>query len=583
MSRHGNCYLKLFHIKLEDIRNCIPRITQSCWFTGFDLAQMYHQVKLHTDIHYLFGFALPKPSGGYEFYQYQRLPFGTSTAVYLVNLLLDPIKKFAHTLNLDLSVYIDDGLHIAVRNFRSRVGIRFIIFLFRFCGWQIQWTKCQLEPSHKITYLGYEINSENMSIRMPDAKIEKILIYIDELQLAYSSHQLIAARYFAQYCGKLAHCLPTHGLIIKFITKFSHHSLGSCVAQNGWDSSMPISADVSTEIQLVRKYIHLANGSPLFPAQATFPVIHHQEIEYIQTEINPNDRDKPFHVFVSDSSNYKAYSYRAGKLDLTTEYFFTPTEASLSSSFRELLAIMSSFTTHQNFFRKNAHSIILWISDSQVLVSWLQKGSRIPFVQRLLVQIKLAEHSFKIKLYPKWVPRSNKLLTLADSGSKMELSASEYGLDHAHYNMLENFFNVKFDVDGFSTRINKRTQRYISLLPDQEAFDCDFFYHELNSNLIYYLHPPINCIKWTLTKLCAAPDISAVVILPVWTSASYWPTLLNGEFFAWFVSEFAVIRPCYAYFNDRAMFKGYRSFPTLAIFVRTRNQHKIPLPNFDDC
>ncbi len=547
------------------------------------MASMYHQIRLHESITHLFGFAVPNFSGSYDYYRYLKLPFGASPAVHLVTMLINPIKQFLHSLSLDFSISIDDGIHIARVLFRALIGIRFIIFIFRFAGWKIQWSKCQLIPANSIHYLGYELNSVDMIIKLPESKLQKIYIYIDQLQEIYANKQLVAARFFAQYCGKLAHCLLTHGSIISFCTRFAHHSLGLCIVEKGWDSSMALNDNVMTEIQLIRRYLSVTNGRPIYTAQASYSVLHQNQIENILLQIDPDDAQKNFHIFVSDSSDFKTFSYRAGKLDMVNEYYFTPLEADLSSGYRELLAVYHSFQTHKNFFRNCKGQVIIWVTDSQVLYSWLLKGARIPFVQRLLIQIKVLEFETQIKLNPKWERRSHNLLKLADAGSKLELSASEYGLDHANYEMLKQFFNTQFDIDGFASKLNKRTHHYISLLPDNAAIDINFLYHQIDDTVTYYLHPPISCIRWTLSKLVSAPNVSAVLVLPIWPAASYWPFLLDGEFFAWFISEYVIFRPCYAYFSQNAMFKGYRSFPTLAIFVRTRNFHKIPLPNFSAC
>ena len=41
-----------------------------------------------------------------------RLPFGASPAVWLVEKLVRPLKLFLHTLSVDQTVYIDDGILI---------------------------------------------------------------------------------------------------------------------------------------------------------------------------------------------------------------------------------------------------------------------------------------------------------------------------------------------------------------------------------------------------------------------------------------------------------------------------------------
>ena len=396
LSRHCNLYFKLHHTKLEDIRSVLSRVTKSCWSTAFDTEAMYHQIRLHDSVTDIFGFAVPNNSGGFDYFKYCHLPFGVSTAVHLVTKLMNPIKEFLHLLSLDISIYIDNSVHIARIFFRALIGIRFIIFVCRFAGWRIQWSKCQLVPSNSIQYLGYILNSSDITVKLLESKLEKIYLYIDQLQELYANHQLVAARYFAQYCGKMAHCIPSHGTFINFCTRLTHISLGQCIVERGWDAELALNEDVITEIKIVRRYLSFINGRPIFTPQASFAVLHQNQIKNIVLQIDPDALPKNFQIFVRDSFDFKTFSYRARKLDFVNEYYFSPLEAEMSSSFCELLAIYHSFQTHKNFFRSCKGQIVIWVTDSKVLYIWLLKEARIPLVKRLLIQIKLLEFETQI-------------------------------------------------------------------------------------------------------------------------------------------------------------------------------------------
>ena len=204
LSRHCNLYFKLHHTKLEDIRSVLARVTESCWFTAFDMEAMYHQIRLHDSVTDIFGFTVPNNSGGFDYFKYCHLPFGVSTAVHLVTKLMNPIKEFLHLLSLDISIYIDNSVHIARIFFRALIGIRFIIFVCRFAGWRIQWSKCQLVPSNSIQYLGYILNSSDMTIKLPESKLEKIY-------LLYRSTSRIICKSSASGCQILCSVLREDG------------------------------------------------------------------------------------------------------------------------------------------------------------------------------------------------------------------------------------------------------------------------------------------------------------------------------------------------------------------------------------
>ena len=69
--------------------------------TSWDLTGMYHQVMLDPSITELFGFAILDEFGNDKFFKYIKLPFGTSTAVFLVTKLLRPLKLFCHRFGVD--------------------------------------------------------------------------------------------------------------------------------------------------------------------------------------------------------------------------------------------------------------------------------------------------------------------------------------------------------------------------------------------------------------------------------------------------------------------------------------------------
>ena len=134
-----------------------------------------------------------------------------------------------------------------------------------------------------------------------------------------------------------------------------------------------------------------------------------------------------------------AYSFKAGDCKIVSDYLFTPQETELSSGHRELLSIIKAFEHYSNYFSTLKGQIVIWITDSMCLYSFLCIGSRNLVIQKLLIQLKILEFKYSLKIIPKWLPRDSSLITLADCGSKLFKSSNEFGISLNDFNFLYNY------------------------------------------------------------------------------------------------------------------------------------------------
>lgn len=105
--------------------------------------------------------------------------------------------------NLRLVNYLDDFLVIG-SSFEDCEEAQYrVVDFLHFLGLQNLWGKVT-PPSQITTYLGIEIDSVKMELRLPPRKIEKLRLILEKFSTkkSASKHQL------EQLCGLLAHC-PT--------------------------------------------------------------------------------------------------------------------------------------------------------------------------------------------------------------------------------------------------------------------------------------------------------------------------------------------------------------------------------------
>jgi hypothetical protein len=358
----------------------------------------------------------------------------------------------------------------------------------------------------------------------------------------------------------------------------SNHQLGARVSAAGWDSYLFLSPDTLIELRLCLKYFDHFNGVPIIRETAYVPVFSPSQVDYLISNVDPELFDRPLNTFFSDSGSECAFFFKAGDIVLQDEYFFTPSERTLSSSYRELKAVFLAFSVHKDFFISQKGSVILWITDNQCVFSYLSKGSKVPKIQRLLISIKDAEYEAGVVILPKWVPRTDQNIVIADLGSKLHTSSDEYGIDHFSFLFLQERFHLTFTVDGFASKFNKRTSIFFSLIPQTGSQGVNFFFHNLKINEVYFLHPPTSLLRRLFNKIIMYQDVTCVVVCPVWFSHNFWSFIIQQGFFIPCIKDYVIFDPIYCPFSNFTMFKGKKSFKTIAFLIKTKEFNRIPSP-----
>ena len=361
----------------------------------------------------------------------------------------------------------------------------------------------------------------------------------------------------------------------------ANHQLGCRVQVAGWDSKLFLSPDTIDEFELCLKNFEFFNGAPIKRAQAFCPVFYPNQVNYLIDQVDPVVFEKPLNIFYSDSGAEAAYFFKSGGFVLSDEYMFSSIEKDLSSSYRELCAVRLAFDVHYKFFESQRSSIILWITDNQCVFSFLTKGSRIPLIQKMCINIKKAEISAGVTILPKWTSRNDINLQVADIGSKLCSSSDEYGLSHEFFTLVQSKFRLIFSIDAFASKNNKRTHTFISLVPQTGCSGVNFFHHNMKSSEIYYIHPPTSVLRQVFNKIMLYSDVTCVVILPCWASHNFWSFLVQQGYFRPFVKDYLLFDPFYVSFSKNSMFRGHMNFLTLALLIVTRESNKIMCPALD--
>lgn len=90
----------------------------------------------------------------------------------------------------------------------------------------------------------------------------------------------------------------------------------------------------------------------------------------------------------------------AKKLNLFSQYILTPEEQKLSSGQRELITVLRALQGDREFFQSLANNMIIWLTDSTNLVSFLTKGTMQMHIQKQVLEVYRLLAQYHLRIVP---------------------------------------------------------------------------------------------------------------------------------------------------------------------------------------
>ena len=165
------------HFKMETFESALKLVKKNCFFASADMRHAYYSVPLADNTQCKFCF---QKSG--KIYQYTCLPNGVSCAPRQFTKLLKPVYASLRMLGHTNAGYIDDSLLVADSFTECEENIHDTVSLMTDLGFIIHEKKSVLIPTHKITFLCKNIDSERMIVTLPE---EKMLVIVQECKVLH--------------------------------------------------------------------------------------------------------------------------------------------------------------------------------------------------------------------------------------------------------------------------------------------------------------------------------------------------------------------------------------------------------------
>ena len=181
------------------IDNASSLMTEGCYFAKVDLKSAYRSVKISDHSQTVTGFAW-NFNGKDVYLRDIKLPFGAKLSVGIFHRLTQAVKRMMERRGYDLLiVYLDDFLIIANSQEECAAALRCLIQLLGKLGFAIHWGKV-VDPTTRITFLGIELDSICMSIRLPSEKLDSLRLELGE----FLQRRRASKRQLQSIAGKLS-------------------------------------------------------------------------------------------------------------------------------------------------------------------------------------------------------------------------------------------------------------------------------------------------------------------------------------------------------------------------------------------
>ena len=480
-----NTSVEYKHFKMETLKQALELITQDCWFASLDLKDAYFSIWVEEQSQEYLKFVWQG-----KVFKFTVFPNGLACCPRLFTKILKPVMAYLHQLGFVSTIFIDDTLLMGDSKQECIRNVRTSMTLFHKLGFVVHPSKSVLKPGKQITYLGFVINSENMTVRPTEEKREKI----KDLSTKMLGKGYASIRELARFIGMVVACF--HGVMYGplWYRRMENDKILALKRSHGnYDAKVVFSNEAITDMKWWSTNIHKA---------------------YNVIDVSHGEPDIVIH---SDAS---LTGWGCDSILGRSGGQWSLVESQLHINVLELTAAWFALRALAN---KTSNKHIRLMLDNTTAVACINNmgtnhSAKCDAVEK---DIWCFCQNRNIWVSAAYIPGKDNVT--ADLESRKKNIDTEWKLNADL--LTQAFIVLKFqpEIDLFATRLNCQCDKYVSFRPDPSAFKVNAF--SLNwSNMNWYAFPPFSLIPRVLQKITAEQS-TGVIAVPWWPSQPWFPRL----------------------------------------------------------
>lgn len=468
------------HFKLEDKKTVMRILSKDSYLATLDLKDAYLTIPVSKSSRKFLRFKFEN-----NIYEFTCIPFGLCTAPFLFTKLMKPVIHSLRSKSFLSVIYLDDFLLMGKTKEECTENMKITRKVVERLGLVVNEEKSSFEPSKVVKFLGFEWDSEKMSIRLTIEKKQNISSFA--LKLCRKS--MCKIRDMAQFIGTLVAACPAvpYGLLYTKILEREKY-LSLIEHEGNFNEKMIISPAMQTDIQWW--------------------------IDKILSAENPI-RSPNYKIEIFTDASLSGWG--ASSMGESTHGWWDRQQQESHINYLELLAAFYGLKC----FAKDLQScqILLRIDNTTAIAYINRMGSiQFPKLSSLCREIWQWCERRNLWIFASYIPsREN---TIADKESRQLPFETEWELAPWAFNKIISTFDY-FEIDLFASNINKKCNRFVSWKKDPDAWAIDAF--TINwVNKRFYAFPPFSLVLRTLQKI-ANDEADGVVVVPFWPTQPWFP------------------------------------------------------------
>lgn len=482
-----NDHMEKIHFKMDTLKTALNLVKKNCFFAKLDLKDAYYSILITESDRKFLRFMWDG-----QLMEFTALPNGLSPAPRIYTKVLKPLysslRKQGHT-NV---AYIDDSLLSSDTYRECEENVLDTVMLVDALGLTTHPGKSILVPSQSIEFVGFLINSVDMTVRLTVRKAEEL----KQLCEVILSKQQVKIRDFAKLIGKMVASEP--GMLYAPL----------------YYKSLEIDRDIELKKNhgLFDAYMQLSQNS--------IDCIHWW-IDNVESGYRPITLCKPSKKIETDSS-LSGY----GGVDLNTGNELSGHwDGDDRGKHINFLEMKAAFLCLQTFCTDTVNEHVQLFLDNTVAIRYLTKmGGRKPLLNALAREIWL------------WCEKRNIWLTVFHIPGRLNIRADRLSRlskklnDDMEWSLCDNIFQKLQDqfghflMDLFASAENHKLKSYVSYLPDKNA--CAVNAYSLQWKRLNYAFPPFSLLGPVIKKVYE-DEAELVLVAPIFTSQTWFPRLLQ--------------------------------------------------------